>query len=82
MIRVESWGNVCASILQDSEIPELGSFRLPSMNYTDIAYLCDVEITGRKTRRLPYSDCEWVRIRITWIHEDEPNTHSFGWMVV
>lgn len=81
-IRVDGWQTRCASILQDCELPEFASFRLPSFNFFDIAYACEVEITGRVAQRQPYSDCHWVRVKITWVQDGEPNTVSYGWMVV
>lgn len=79
-IYVETWGNACSSILQDCEIPEFAPFRLPSMQHTDIAYTCDIDITGRTPQRR-HGDYV-VRVKITWIHDGAPNEVSFGWMAI
>ena len=39
---------------------------------------CNVTITGR-TLRLRGGDC-WLRVRIEWVQDGEPNTTCGGWM--
>lgn len=81
-ILVDGWKGHCSSILEDCEIPEFAPFRLPSMTYTDVAYTCNVEITGRTLQKRPYDGRLWVRVRIEWVKDGEPNTFSNGWMAV
>jgi len=55
-------------------------FRIPG-NYGD--YSLDVEVTGRCTRQAPgLSSGNYVRVKITWVREDEPNVPDRGWMEV
>jgi hypothetical protein len=81
-ILVDGWGGHCPSYLEPSEWPELAPFRLPSLRYTDIKYLCQVEITGRTAQRRPYDDRLWVRVRIVFVGDGEPDTQSRGWMTL
>jgi len=83
-ILVDGWGNDCPSYLEDSEVPEIAPFRLPSSRYSDVAYLCSVQITGRTTQVRPRQDkgTLWVRVAITFHNDDGPNTTQRGWMVV
>ena len=39
----------------------------------------NVEITGTTVRRKWYGG--WVRVKMTWVKEDEPDTSSGGWML-
>ena len=55
-------------------------FRIPG-NYGD--YSLDVKITGRCTRQAPgLFKGEFVRVKITWVHDGEPNVPDRGWMEV
>jgi hypothetical protein len=60
----------------------MAPFRLPSRRYDNIAYLCRVEITGRTLQRRPYDDRLWIRVRIVFVGDGEPDTESRGWMAV
>lgn len=81
-ILVDGWDGHCPSILEDCELPEFAPFRLPSGRYTDVAYACKVEVTGRVLQSRPYDDRLWVRVRVEWVKDGEPNTFSRGWMAV
>jgi hypothetical protein len=82
-IFVDTWDmGHCPQHLEPCELPEMAPFRLQSSRYTDIKYMCRVEITGRTTQRRPYDDREWVRVRIVFVGDGEPDTICPGWMVV
>src|SRR5262249_5854847 len=81
-ILVDGWGTHCPSYLEDCELPEFAPFRLPSGRYADIKYACSVEITGRTAQRRPYDDRLWVRVRIVFAGDGEPDTVAGGWMTV
>lgn len=79
-VIVESWVGHNRTYLKPSEVPELGGFRVQSANHTDVAYLANISITGRKVMSVG-GECR-VRISIEFVNEDEENTVVGGWMVV
>lgn len=81
-VLVDDWGSHFPSYLEDCELPGLAPFRLPSQRYADVSYACRVEITGRKGVRRPYDDRLWVRVKVTFIGNGEPDTVVRGWMTV
>jgi hypothetical protein len=81
-ILVDGWEGHCSQHLEDCENPEFAAFRLPSGRYTDVAYACEIEVTGRVAQKRPYDGRMWVRVRITWVKDGEENTSSAGWMAV
>ena len=44
------------------------------------AIACNIEITGRTVRLIRGGS--WVRVRFTWVGDDEPDTYSLGFMLV
>ena len=81
-VLVDGWNTNCPSYLEDCEIPEFAPLRLPSFKYDDVKYAVRIEITGRKGQRRPYDDRQWVRVKITFVGDGEPDTVSRGWMTV
>lgn len=81
-ILVDGWNTRCPSYLEDCEVPEFAPLRLPSFNYNDVKYAVRIEITGRKGQLQPYDDRHWVRVKITFVGDGEPDTVSGGWMTV
>jgi len=82
LILVDGWGSPVSRILQDCEIPEFAPFRLPSLNHPDVAYAVRVEVTGRTIQTRPWNDYGWVKIRIVFVGDGEPDTCTSGWMKV
>jgi len=69
------------------ECPEFAAFRLESDAVKAVSGgrcvgpTCEVEVTGRSLQRRGGE--EWVRVRLTWVHDgDEENTTSGGFMRV
>ena len=46
------------------------------------AIACNVHITGRIGQTRGAWDSEWVRVKIEWVQDCEPNTFSSGWLLV
>jgi hypothetical protein len=44
------------------------------------AIACNVEITGRTIQR--YNGALWVRVKITWVGDREPDTTTGGYMLL
>jgi len=81
MLMIDTWGTM-PSQLKPCEVPSFAPYRLPSCRYTDVAYACDVEVTGRVSHRLAYSDREWVRVKVIFVHDGEPNVEIRAWMAI
>jgi|SRR5262252_6030858 len=81
-ILVDGWGTHCASYLEPCELPELAPFRLPSLRYSNVKFACRIEISGRVAQKRPYDDRLWVRVRIVFVGDGEPDQICAGWMTV
>jgi len=56
-------------------------FRIPDPVFgIERGIACNIKITGHTLIRK--YDCLLKRIRITWVGDGEPDTHSFGWIRV
>ena len=47
--------------------------------FTSRTYALNLEITGRDLR-YRYGSLNWVRVRIVWVGDGEPDTYSGGWL--
>jgi hypothetical protein len=83
-ILVDNWGDgYRLSFLEDCEMPEFAPFRLPSNQYSDVRYACRVEITGRSLQNRPHHKSTlFVRVRIVFVGDGEPDNVATGWMAV
>ena len=79
-ILVNGWVGHNRTYLKDSEVPNLGDFRIPSANHTDVEYLANVEVVGRKV--FSHLGDTVVRVRITFINGEEGDSVVSGFMVV
>lgn len=87
LVRPDEWRNAHRLVESDwSEAP----FRLPTgrmMPWADevreVRLAVRVEVTGRTVRR-PFGRYggRWVRVRVTFVGDGEPDTHTGGWMAV
>jgi hypothetical protein len=76
-VRPDNWGY--GSVLVADQTG-LGAFRLPSNSYPDLAYPCNVQVTGRTVQR---RDGQYmVRVRITFVGDCEPDVVTGGWTLV
>jgi hypothetical protein len=59
----------------------LGSmFRIPTYDKLIPTYPINIEVTGRT---LQFKDSAYrIRIKITYVHDGEPNTFGNGWLLV
>lgn len=58
-------------------------FRFPNPIYewrVSHAIACNVEIVGRALRKR-HGDV-WVRVKITWVGDEEPDVESRGWLLM
>lgn len=77
-LRPDNWSiGACLTIDQSDFAP----FRLPSARYADVAYpIRHVEVTGRTLVRR--AAALYVRVRITFAGDGEPDTRTGGYMLV
>lgn len=54
-------------------------FRLNS-NHAGQSFALSIEITGRTYRR--FESCNWVRIKITFPGDGEPDSYTKGWLLL
>ena len=81
LVLVDGWANgYIATRLLPCEVPEFAPFRLPSVRYDDVSYPVRLKVTGRTLQRRPYSDTSWVRVKIVFVGDGEPDTVGRGWL--
>jgi hypothetical protein len=82
LILVDGWGSNISQALQPCEFPDFAQFRLPSGRYDKVAYAVNIEVTGRTTQSRPWNGRGWVRIKITFVGDGEPDSVVPGWMKI
>ena len=70
------------SALMDCTDWHMADFRLPSGTYSDISYAVNVQVTGRVRHYGRYEELGsfWMRGKVTWVHDGEPNETSGCWL--
>lgn len=82
LILIDTWPkHFQATILKESDWPK-AAFVIGSGRYDDVYSSINIQVTGKTLQQRPGMDGLFIRIRIEFVREDEPNTETRGWLRV
>lgn len=80
LVLVDNWG-LCGRLLKPSEW-DAAEYRIESVRIPNLEMAVNIVVAGRTLQKRPYQEGFWVRIKIVFVHDGEPNVNHAGWMLV